>query len=60
MCEITAYLVSSGNEEEVMQDVAVIEADGDKLVLTDILGQKKTISARIREIRLLEHKVYLE
>ncbi len=52
--------VQNGHEEEIMQDVAVIEAAGGQLVLTDILGRKKRVRARIREIRLLEHKVFLE
>ena len=59
MCEMNAYLVADGNEEEVMQDVAVISVAGESITLTDILGQQKTLQARIRELKLLEHKIYL-
>ncbi len=60
MCEMNAYLVADGNEEEVMQDVAVISVEGESITLTDILGQQKTLQAKIRELKLLEHKIYLD
>ncbi|MCL6093932.1 MAG: CooT family nickel-binding protein [Actinobacteria bacterium] len=60
MCEMNAYLVTDGHEKEVMQDVAVISVEGGNITLTDILGQQKTLKARIRELKLLEHKIYLD
>ncbi len=60
MCEMNAYLVTDGHEKEVMQDVAVISVEGENITLTDILGQQKTLKARIRELKLLEHKIYLD
>ncbi|MHB0866884.1 MAG: CooT family nickel-binding protein [Thermoleophilia bacterium] len=59
MCELTVYLVEEGTEELVMEDVATITPDGDRLVLTDLLGQQKIVEARLKELKLLEHKVYL-
>lgn len=59
MCEITAFIAGKNGEEEIMQDVAVIKVDGKELILTDILGQQKVVEAQIRELRLLEHKVFL-
>jgi predicted RNA-binding protein len=56
---MNAYLVTDGHEKEVMQDVAVISVEGGNITLTDILGQQKTLKARIRELKLLEHKIYL-
>ncbi|MCL4310210.1 MAG: CooT family nickel-binding protein [Actinomycetota bacterium] len=57
---MNAYLVTDGHEKEVMQDVAVISVEGGNITLTDILGQQKTLKARIRELKLLEHKIYLD
>lgn len=59
MCELTVYLLEDGREEKVMEDVAAITPEGGRLVLTDLLGQQKIVEARIKELRLLEHKVYL-
>jgi len=59
MCELTVYLLENGKEEKVMEDVATITPDGEKLVLTDLLGQQKIVEAKLKELKLLEHKVYL-
>lgn len=59
MCELTVYMVEGDGEELVMEDVATITPDGKKLVLTDLLGQQKIVEARLKELKLLEHKVYL-
>ncbi len=59
MCELTVYLLEDGREEKVMEDVAAITPEGERLVLVDLLGQQKVVEARIKELKLLEHKVYL-
>ena len=38
---------------------ASIKPEGEKLVLTDLLGQQEIVEAKIKELKLLEHKVYL-
>ena len=59
MCELTVYLLEDDREEKLMEDVASITPDGERLVLVDLLGQQKTVEAKIKELKLLEHKVYL-
>ena len=59
MCEITVYLVEDGTEEKLMEDVANIKPDGERLILTDLLGQQKVVEATFRELKLLEHRIYL-
>ena len=59
MCELNVYMLGEAEEKLVMEDVANIVPEGDAVVLTDILGQQKGIDARILEIRLLDHKVFL-
>lgn len=59
MCELTVYLLDEDREELVMEDVATITPDGERLVLTDLLGQQKIVEAKLKELKLLEHKVYL-
>ena len=59
MCELAVYLFENGKETIFMEDVASIKPDGEQLVLVDILGRQKTVQARFKELKLLEHKVYL-
>ncbi|MBK5225992.1 MAG: CooT family nickel-binding protein [Thermoleophilia bacterium] len=59
MCELNVYMLGEVEEKLVMEDVANIVPEGDAVVLTDILGQQKVVDARILEIRLLDHKVFL-
>ncbi len=60
MCELAVYLLENGKEEILMEDVANIKPNGDRLVLVDLLGRQQIVAARIRELKLLEHKVFLE
>lgn len=59
MCELTVFLLTDDREEKLMEDVATITPDGERLVLVDLLGQQKIVEAKIKELKLLEHKVYL-
>lgn len=59
MCELSVYLLENGEEKMLMEDVASIKPEGEKLVLTDLLGQQEIVEAKIKELKLLEHKVYL-
>ena len=61
MCESSAYLITKGREEKIMDYcIAVIpQADG-KILLTDLLGEQKIVDGMIKEIMLLEHKIILE
>ena len=59
MCELTVYLLENGREEKLMEDVANIKPEGDRLVLTDLLGQQKIVDAKFQELKLLEHKAVL-
>ncbi|MHB9111671.1 MAG: CooT family nickel-binding protein [Thermoleophilia bacterium] len=59
MCELAVYLIEDGEEKMLMEDVASIRPEGEKLVLTDLLGQQEIVEAKIKELKLLEHKVYL-
>lgn len=59
MCELVVYILKDGHEEKVMEDVASITPEGDQLVLTDVIGQQKKVKAKIKELKLMEHKAYL-
>jgi predicted RNA-binding protein len=59
MCEAAAYVLKNGREELVLQDVDVIEPDGDNLRLVNIFGEQKILKANILSLNLVDHKVIL-
>jgi predicted RNA-binding protein len=59
MCEAAAYVLKNGREELVLQDVDLIEPDGDNLRLVNIFGEQKVLRAHILSLNLVNHKVIL-
>lgn len=59
MCEAAAYMLKNGKEELLLQDVDVIEPDGDNLRLVSIFGEQKVVKASIQSLNLVDHKVIL-
>ena len=61
MCESTVYLIDENGKETLFFElVDKIVPDKDLIYLEDILGQKKTVSARIKELALVDHRIVLE
>ncbi len=59
MCEASAYVLKDGREELILQDVDVIEPDGENLRLVNIFGEQKVLKADILSLNLVNHKVIL-
>jgi predicted RNA-binding protein len=59
MCEAAAYILKDGKEELLLQDVDLIEPDGENLRLVSIFGEQKVIKASIQSLNLVNHKVIL-
>ena len=60
MCEANAYLIESGEETLVMENVDVLRPEENGIYLQDIFGGQRTIKARIKELNLVDHKILLE
>jgi len=60
MCEANAYLRQGEQEVLFMESVDVIEPYEDGLKLVDIFGRQKFIRAKVTDMTLLNHRVYLE
>ena len=60
MCESSAYILKDGKEELVLEDVDIMERDGDQIKLRSIFGEEKVIKAKIKRLSLVEHKILLE
>ena len=56
MCQATVYL----NGEVIMEEVIQVSPTEKGVELRSFFGGPRTVSARIREIDLIKHRVYLE
>jgi len=59
MCEATVYLTSDGQEKKIMQDVVLVQPEGDAYLLANLLGEQKLVRGRIKRIDFLKHTVHL-
>lgn len=59
MCEAIVYLVRDGKQEQIMRDVVLLQPEGDRILLAELLGERKSIRASIQKIDFLRHAVYL-
>jgi predicted RNA-binding protein len=61
MCEANAYLLRDGKEELVLEAVDIVEpAEGGKIRLANIFGDQKILSAKVKSMSLVNHKIILE
>ena len=60
MCETNAFIREAGKEEALLDSVARIRVEGDTLHLTNIFGEKKSVSGRIVEVNFQAGKVFVE
>ena len=59
MCEAAVFLDKNGDLEKVMDDVVEVKPEGDKLLLVDVFGEQKLVSARLKEVELMDHRIIL-
>ena len=60
MCESTAYYVTSSGLEPIMENVIFAIPCDNGVFLEDILGEQVTAEGKIKEIKLLDHKILIE
>lgn len=60
MCEANAYMIVDGEEQMLLEDVDLLRPEGNEVYLRSAFGEQKTVSARIKELRLMDHKIILE
>lgn len=59
MCEAVVFLVKGGNKEQIMDNVVTVHPEGDKLLLTDLFGEQRLVTASVEKVDLLEHEIIL-
>jgi len=55
MCESKVYL----DDDLIVEDAIRIEVEGDKIVIYNILGDRKEINGKLKLIDLKEHKIFI-
>jgi len=60
MCEAHAFILKEGKEEKVLDNVDLVELEGDDVKLTNIFGEQKSLKARLRLYNNSEQKILFE
>jgi predicted RNA-binding protein len=60
MCEANAYLYENGEEVLLLESVDKVVPSETEVYMKNIFGQRKTISGRIKELSLVDHRIILE
>ncbi|MEE9419814.1 MAG: CooT family nickel-binding protein [Desulfatiglandaceae bacterium] len=60
MCEAHAFILKEGKEEKVLENVDLVELEGDEVRLTNIFGEQKSLKARLRLYDNNERKILFE
>jgi predicted RNA-binding protein len=60
MCEAHAYLLKEDGEEMLMENVDLLEVEGDEIRMVDIFGEQRILKARIRSYNGPENRIVLE
>jgi len=60
MCEAHAFILVNGIEEKLMENVDLVEFEGDEVKLVNIFGEQKTLRARLRLYNNSERKILFE
>ena len=60
MCLSKAYVDKNGERELLMEEIASIKVEDEKLLVRTLLGEQREIGAKIREIDFLTHSLFLE
>lgn len=59
MCESNVYLQDEEDEKLIMEDVAQLKQQENRVWLVDLLGEEKELKGKVQEIDFLDHKVII-
>ncbi len=60
MCESRVFLEKGGSRELLMEDVVRVVVESGGIRMMGILGEKREIKGRIKEINLNKHEIIIE
>jgi len=59
LCESNVYLRDGEGDRLVMEDAVLVERDGGRVRVTDILGEQLEFDGDLEEITFLEHRIVI-
>jgi predicted RNA-binding protein len=59
MCEAIVFLVRDGERKQLMENVVTVHPEGDKVLLTDLFGEQRLVTAKIDRVDLIGHEIIL-
>lgn len=60
MCLSKAYVERNGDRELLLEEIASVQIEDNKLLFKTLFGEQKEMKASIRQIDFMTHSVYLE
>jgi len=59
MCEAKVYYESDDGPHKLMEDVVLVQPEGDAYLLVTLLGEQKLVHGQIARIDFLKHTLHL-
>jgi predicted RNA-binding protein len=59
MCEARVFLIGDEGEHKLMDDVVLLQPEGDAYLIVNLLGEQKLVHGSIKRIDFLKHTVHL-
>ncbi len=60
MCLSKLYVVKNGERELLMEEVASIEVEGNRILFNTLFGEQKTLVANLKQVDFMTHSIVLE
>lgn len=59
MCEAKVYYDNGDGERRLMEDVVLVQPEGDAYLLVTLLGEQKLVHGQIERIDFLKHTLHI-
>ena len=60
MCEANAFILREDTEEKLLENVDLLEVEGDEIRMINIFGEQKILKARIKSYNGSNSRILLE
>jgi predicted RNA-binding protein len=60
MCEANAFILREDTEEKLLENVDLLEVEGDEIRMINIFGEQKILKARIKSYNGSDSRILLE
>lgn len=60
MCEAHAFILEDGEEKKILDNVDLVELEGDRAKLVNIFGEQKIVKAKLRVYDNSKSKIVFE